>query len=133
MDEILKILGYRLYAEKVTITQTSQKNLNVSLNITNSGIAPIYEETQLALSVYDMDGNLITKSVSSDFDARAILPNEVQKTNITIDASSLQKQNYYLCMSLEDKDSGEPSVELPMEKYKEKVYKIGQFSWWNYL
>lgn len=129
MDEILKILGYRLYAEKVTITQTSQKNLNVSLNITNSGIAPIYEETQLALSVYDMDGNLITKSVSSDFDARAILPNEVQKTNITIDASSLQKQNYYLCMSLEDKDSGEPSVELPMEKYKEKVYKIGQFSW----
>lgn len=129
MQEILKTLGHRLYTNKVVISQKSQNELDVSANITNSGIAPIYEETQLALYVYDINGNLITKSISSDFDARTVLPDEIKSTNIKIDTSSLQKQKYYLCVGLEDKNSEEPMVELPMEKYKDKIYKIGEFSW----
>ena len=129
MNQILKTLGHRIYAKKVTIKQVKQQELEISADITNSGIAPIYEDTQLALSVYDMNGNLITKSISSDFDARTILPEEVKNANVTIDTSALQEQNYYLCMSFEDKETGKPTVELPMEQFKDRVYKIGQFGW----
>lgn len=129
MNQILKIIGYRLYAKEVVIKQTEQEKLEVSVDVTNSGIAPIYQQTQLALSVYDMNGQLITKSIDSDFDATTILPKEVKKANVTIETSALQEKNYYLCMSFEDKETGEPIIELPMEKYQNKIYKIAQFSW----
>lgn len=129
MNEILKILGHRIYAQEVEIEQINGQKLKITANITNSGIAPIYEETQLAFSVYDISGNLITKAVSTDFDARTVLPDEVEITESYIDTSNFEKGQYYLCMSLEDKETGEPIVELPMDSYKDNIYKIGQFSW----
>lgn len=129
MKEILKVLGHRIYAQKVEIEQSNEEKLKITANITNSGIAPIYEETQLAFLIYDINGNLITKSVSTDFDARNIMPKEVKKTELDIDASNLEEGQYYLCISLEEIKTGEPTVELPMEEFKDKIYKIGQFTW----
>lgn len=129
MDEILKILGHRIYAKKVIIKQGKQEELNVSINLTNSGIAPIYEETKLVLYVYDTSGNLITTSEVADFDARTILPQEEKNVEMNIDTSSFEKKDYYLCMSLNNINLDKPSVELPMKQYKDKIYEIGKFSW----
>ncbi len=129
MNQVLKTIGYRLYAKQVIINQVEQEKLEVSIDITNSGIAPIYKQTQLVLSVYDLDGNLITKSINSEFDTTTILPKETKKAYMTIDTTKLQDKNYCLCISFEDRNTGNPIIELPMEKYKDNVYKIGEFSW----
>ena len=129
MNQVLKTIGYRLLAKSVTINQVEQEKLDVSIDITNYGIAPIYKKTQLVLSVYDADGNFITKSTNTEFDATTILPKETKSAYMTIDTTKLQEKKYCLCISFEDKKTGNPIIELPMEKYKEKIYKIGEFSW----
>ena len=131
MKEILKILGHRLFIETATIERQDGEKLNVSLNMKNDGIAPIYTDTQLAIYIYDENGSVVSKTVSTDFNPQNVLPEEESKNiNLQMDTSELQEnKKYTLCVGLEDKNTNTPMIELAMEKYKDKVYKIGEFNW----
>ena len=130
MNEILKILGHRLYVETATIERQKSGRLNVSLNVKNDGTAPIYNETQLAIYIFDENGNMISRTVATDFNPESILPEEAQNVNLQIDTNNLENNTTYsLCIALEDKNSNTPTIELAMEKYKDKIYKIGEFNW----
>lgn len=131
MDEILKVLGHRLYVERATIKRQNSNKLNVSLNLKNDGTASIYTDTQLALYIYDNNGNMISKAVATNFNPGTILPdNGAQNVNVQIDTSNLESNTTYnLCIALEDRNTNNPIIELAMQKYKDKVYKIGQFNW----
>ena len=129
--QILKILGHRLFIETATIERQDGEKLNVSLNMKNDGIAPIYTDTQLAIYIYDENGSVVSKTVSTDFNPQNVLPEEESKNiNLQMDTSELQEnKKYTLCVGLEDKNTNTPMIELAMEKYKDKVYKIGEFNW----
>lgn len=131
MKEILKILGHRLFIETATIERQDGEKLNVSLNMKNDGIAPIYTDTQLAIYIYDENGSVVSKTASTDFNPQNVLPEEESKNiNLQMDTSELQEnKKYTLCVGLEDKNTNTPMIELAMEKYKDKVYKIGEFNW----
>ena len=131
MNEILKALGHRLYVDNATIERQKSGELNVSLNLKNDGTAPIYTDTQLAIYIYDNNGNMISKAVATNFNPGTILPdNGAQNVNVQIDTSNLKNsETYNLCIALEDRNTNSPIIELAMEKYKDKVYKIGQFNW----
>ena len=131
MDEILKTLGHRLFIETATIERQDEEKLNVSLNMKNDGIAPIYTDTQLAIYIYDENGSVVSKTVSTDFNPQNVLPEEESKNiNLQMDTSELQEnKKYTLCVGLEDKNTNTPMIELAMGKYKDKVYKIGEFNW----
>ena len=131
MDEILKVLGHRLYVENATIERLDSGKLNVSVNIKNDGIAPMYTDAQLAIYIYDGNGNMVSRTVATGFNPETVLPEESSKNvNLQMDTNSLKDNTTYnLCIGLEDKNSNTPIIELAMEKYKDKVYKIGQFNW----
>ncbi len=131
MNEILKVLGHRLYVDNATIERQKSGELNVSLNLRNDGTAPIYTDTQLEIYIYDNNGNMISKAVATNFNPGTILPdNGAQNVNVQIDTSNLENNTTYnLCVALEDRNTNNPIIELAMQKYKDKVYKIGQFNW----
>ena len=130
MNEILKTLGHRLYIETATIERQNAEKLNISLNMKNDGIAPIYTDTQLAIYIYDENGEMVSKVVAVDFSPQSILPEETKNINLQIDMDDLENnKRYSLCVGLEDKNTNTPIIELAMEKYKDKVYKIGEFNW----
>ena len=81
--------------------------------------------------IYDENGSVVSKTVSTDFNPQNVLPEEESKNiNLQMDTSELQEnKKYTLCVGLEDKNTNTPMIELAMEKYKDKVYKIGEFNW----
>lgn len=130
MEDILKILGHRLYIKTATIERQNEEKLNISLNMKNDGIAPIYTDTQLAVYIYDENGDMVSKAVSTDFNPQSVLPEEEKNINLQIDTTPLNNhKRYHLCVGLEDKNTGNPIIELAMETYKNKVYQIGEFNW----
>lgn len=129
INEVLKILGHRLYLETARI-QKNNDTLDISLNINNDGIAPIYTDTQLAIYIYDENDNIVSKNIASNFNPSTVLPKEEQNVKLQLDTTALEEdKTYKLCIGLEDKESGMPIIELAMEEYKDKVYKIGEFEW----
>ena len=74
---------------------------------------------------------MISKSVATNFNPGTILPDNVaQNVNLQLDTSNLESNTTYnLCIALEDRNTNNPIIELAMQKYKDKVYKIGQFNW----
>lgn len=131
-EEILKALGHRLYVKKAIIEKENKDILNVSLDMGNSGNAPIYTDVNLALYLCDESGKIINKVVDSDFDLKSILPDTVKTTSLNINTDLLvEKQKYNLCIGLVNENDGEPGIEMAMEKYRdmENIYKIGEFNW----
>lgn len=131
MDEILKILGHRLYIEQAVVRRKDDNNLNVSLSIKNDGIAPMYTKAKIALYIYDENENLVSKSVNNDFNPQTVLPDgDVKNIDLQLDTTNLEDgQKYTLCVGFEDENTSEPIIEMAMEKYKDKVYKIGVVKW----
>ena len=131
MDEILKILGHRLYIENATIERKNGETIEASINIKNDGIAPIYTDTQLAIYIYDENGEMVSRTILTEFNPQNVLPEEeAKRINFQIDTTNLENnKRYSLCVGLEDKNTNIPIIELAMEQYKDKVYKIGEFSW----
>src|SRR5699024_7015246 len=96
-----------------TIERQNAEKLNISLNMKNDGIAPIYTDTQLAIYIYDENGEMVSKVVAVDFSPQSILPEETKNINLQIDMDDLENnKRYSLCVGLEDKNTNTPIIEL---------------------
>lgn len=128
MNKILKSIGYRLYVNKVSVDMNAKDSLQIICDIGNDGIAPIYCNYDIKLTLSDNDGNEVWASDDIEFDLTAILPNETKSLSCKIDRTNLDiGSKYNLSIAICDK-SGKAVVPLALEKeVAELTYQIAEF------
>jgi hypothetical protein len=128
MNKILKSIGYRLYVNKVSVDMNAKDSLQIICDIGNDGIAPIYCNYDIKLTLSENDGNEVWASDDIEFDLTAILPNETKSLSCKIDRTNLDiGSKYNLSIAICDK-SGKAVVPLALEKeVAELTYQIAEF------
>ena len=95
----------------------------------NAGIAPIYQQYSIELSIVDEDGSEIWVSEDIDLDLRSLLPNEVKSFSCVANKGDFDDDaTYRLLISI--KDDEEKAV-VPMALLNEveaNCYQIASFS-----
>lgn len=126
-NEILKILGHRLYVSKLEIKE-NEGIVNFDITINNNGIAPIYTDVDVILHIYDENNEILTKNINKYVDINSV---------ISSSSSSFEVKNvfergskYTVGISLDDTVSNKPLIEMAMnDEISDKIYKIGTFIW----
>ena len=129
MQDILKILGYRFRVSQVTLDFTAKETFKTICTITNDGIAPIYQQYQPVLYIYDTDGELVWESEDIEFNLMNVLPGEEYDIEVTVDQDELDDDaTYVLCIALTDSD-GNPVLPMALTDIMEdNIYAIAEFS-----
>lgn len=95
----------------------------------NDGIAPIYQQYYIELSIVDDDGNEIWISDNIDADLRGLLPNEQMTFECKVDREDFDDDTmYHLVISIVD---GSNSAIIPLANTTEvegKRYQIASFA-----
>jgi hypothetical protein len=129
LDQMTSSMGYCFTINKVVIENLNKKkDLNVTISWENIGVAPIYQNWPICLSIVGMDGkeyaketieSNMTKWVSGTYDVSYTMNN----------TSELSKGDYKLLVSISDPITKEPGIALALDdKESDLVYNIGQFS-----
>jgi len=129
VDQILSVLGYRIYIKQVQMPRwvTVEKNINVQIKFVNNGVAPIYYNWPVNIYLYNEDESVIDIS-QIDMDIREILPDENYQISIKLSVSDLNKGTYTLGIAIIDPQTKQPAVQLAMENYRQDfIYKLGSF------
>lgn len=129
MNEILKTIGYRYYVANVAVDFNDKEAFTISCTMGNDGIAPIYQQYYIELSIIDDDGNEIWISDSIDADLRKLLPNEQMTFACEVDREDFDDDTmYHLIISIVD---GSNHAIVPLANTTEvegKQYQIASFA-----
>ena len=60
--ELLKNMGYRLWVSRLTISKGENKH-DITLNLENSGVAPLYGDWTVVLYLCDTSGRLFNRKI----------------------------------------------------------------------
>jgi uncharacterized membrane protein len=128
MNEILKKIGYRYYVEKVAIDMNPKNSLTITCTMGNDGIAPIYQNYEVELSIIDGDGNEVWVSENTDFDLRKLLPGNNQSFSCDVAREELDDDTMYkLVISIKD-SANNAVVPMALEAQTEtNHYQIAEF------
>ena len=129
MNKILKTIGYRYSVDSVSIDFNEKETFTITCSMSNAGIAPIYQQYSIELSIVDEEGSEIWVSEDIDLDLRSLLPNEVQSFSCVANKGDFDDDaTYRLLISIKDDD--EKAV-VPMALLNEvdaNCYQIASFS-----
>ena len=96
--ELLKNMGYRLWVSRLTISKGENKH-DITLNLENSGVAPLYGDWTVVLYLCDTSGKVVQ---SQDLDCRLseLLPNQTAELKASFAYSkksevSSEVRNYF--------------------------------------
>lgn len=127
LNQILKILGHRLYVSKLELKEDDSV-INVSMNINNDGIAPIYTDVDVIVHIYDEHNEILAMNINEYIDINSIT--SMDTAEFTINNIFEKDKTYKIGISLDDPVSNKPMIELAMEnEISDKVYEIGTFIW----
>lgn len=128
MNKILKTIGYRLYVESVSVDMNNSDSFKITCSFGNDGIAPVYRNYEVKLTLSDNDGNEVWVSDDIDFNIKSVLPDQSKSFVCDVDKSNLDEGiKYSLAISLCDK-AGSPKVPLALEnEVSNLTYKIAEF------
>lgn len=128
LNEILKILGHRLYVSNMNLNSINDNKVNISLTINNDGIAPIYTNVNVVLHIYDKNNEIYTKNISEYVDINSIVDSKISE--FEINNIFVKDKKYKIGISLDDPMSNKPIIEMAMNNnISDKVYFIGEFIW----
>ena len=125
VTEILKCIGYRYGIRNAHISYWKwEKYCTMTLEVENSGVAPIYFPWKMFLYVYDSVGDQVQKvqipiELTKLYGGMSV---EIELTNVLID------EGYSYMVGIENPATGQPAVELNMEcESKGKEYLLFSF------
>jgi uncharacterized membrane protein len=129
IDEILKTIGYRYRVSEASIDFAAGNSFVVTMTMVNEGIAPVYQDYVVRLSIQDGSGDDVWVSEESLLDLRNVLPDQPVSASVVVEKSLFDDdEEYNLVVAVED-DSGSPVLPLAMaDEVTEMVYFIGKFS-----
>ena len=129
MNKILKTIGYRYYVDSVSIDFNEKETFSITCSMGNAGIAPIYQQYSVELSIVDEDGNEVWVSEDVDLDLRKLLPDEILSFTCIANKEDFDDDaTYRLVISIQD-DSEKAAVPMALSNEIEpNYYQIASFS-----
>jgi hypothetical protein len=102
--------------------------LTITCTMGNDGIAPIYQNYEVELSIIDGDGNEVWVSENTDFDLRKLLPGNNQSFSCDVAREVLDDDTMYkLVISIKD-SANNAVVPMALEAQTEtNHYQIAEF------
>lgn len=112
-DQMLKTMGYRFVLQSLSHSSEAQtgSSLGVTMNWANKGVAPFYYNWPLELSLADSNGNIVSKTTTTE-DIRTWLPGTKAITQNLNIPSSLPAGTYTLCVGIIDPETSQPGIDL---------------------
>lgn len=111
-EQLLYHVGYRYLVKSMQISRSRRETV-LSLLWTNEGVAPIYWPWKTCLYLERLDGN--RERVELDINLMELTQGKEAVANITIPVSRLEKTYRRIMVGIENSETGEPSVYLPMD------------------
>lgn len=128
LNEILKILGHRLYVSSMNLKTDNDNIVDVSLTINNDGIAPIYTNVNVMLHIYDENNEIYTKNINEYVDIYSVI--DSRTFNYKMNNIFVKNKKYKVGISLDSPVTNKPIIELAMNNnISDKIYLIGEFTW----
>ena len=128
MDEILKTLGYRYRVDKVSMNFAEKESFNISCNIVNDGIAPIYDSgCKVRLDIYDPEGTLVRSITDADVELTNVIPGEGGSFSISVDKEDFDDDTEYTLTVSAETANGKLLPMAMKDEYKTNVYTAAKF------
>lgn len=128
MDEILKTLGYRYRVDKVSMNFAEKESFNISCNIVNDGIAPIYDSgCKVRLDIYDPEGTLVRSITDADVELTNVIPGEGGSFSVSVDKEDFDDDTEYT-LTVSAETANRKLLPMAMkDEYKTNVYTAAKF------
>jgi hypothetical protein len=105
----------------------NKETISISCAMGNDGIAPIYRDYNIKLTLSNEDRAEVWTSEEIDFDLRNVLPGEVKAFSCEVEKANLEGTKYTLSISVCDRN-GNAVVPLALENEVENMcYQIAEF------
>lgn len=113
-DEILLQMGYRYRVSNLTMQESwlGQKTA-LRLTWTNDGVAPIY--WKWIPCVYLLRNDIIIQRIPLNIDLTALTQGTSVNKKVSVSTKLLKEEDIKIGVGIENPETGEPSVFLPME------------------
>ena len=128
MDEILKTLGYRYRVDKVSMNFAEKESFNISCNIVNDGIAPIYDSgCKVRLDIYDPEGTLVRSITDADVELTNVIPGEGGSFSVSVEKEDFDDDTEYTLTVSAETANGKLLPMAMKDEYKTNVYTAAKF------
>jgi len=133
IDQMLKTMGYRFIITQVQYPTTAKAGtvLPIICTIENQGIAPIYYNWPLEISIINNKGHIAYTQIMSHIDIRKWLPGEREEKIHIVLPSYLASGQYSFAFALLDPTLHTPAIEFAIDqslRRKDGRYVLGEFA-----
>lgn len=129
IDQILAVVGYRYYFERVEIPSVVKfcNHFEGMITFSNNGIAPIYYNWPTYLFIFDED-KILQMSYPLEVDLPQILPGMKEEIIIDLPIDKLANGIYTLGIAIVDPITNQPAVRFGMKNNRsDLIFEIGSF------
>lgn len=113
LDQVNRILGYRLRVSEIEVTHTGDGSVNLTLTWANSGIAPFYFDWTPSLKIAGSDGS--ETIVHLDMRLQDVLPGKPVQVNLLIDSAKLPSEDSTIYAGIINPATENAEIELAMD------------------
>ncbi len=128
VKEFEKKLGYRLVLNELTYPEEVKKgeSINCAMKWQNKGVAPVYNQYQLALQLVSKKDPTKRFAVATDADLRKILPGNMDVASTVAIPAQAEAGEYDLELGVVTPGTNKPAIQLAIaNKTAEGWYKMG--------
>lgn len=129
IDEVLSVIGYRLYISRVETPTVVRfhHSIKVKIEFSNSGIAPFYYPWKVYLYLFDEEGNIAKKDLLP-IDVRRILPGQTFSISYLLPSKNLDNGTYTIGIAIIDPLTNAPGIRLANNNERtDLIQQIGSF------
>ena len=116
--KVLNTLGYRYRVSSLAIKKVSRSETQLTVTITNDGVAPIYFDFIPCIYIERSDGTQIAR-YELDIDLKKLCQNQERRSVINVSSDLLKESGIRIYGGIEESGSSLPSVYLTMEAQRE--------------
>ena len=113
LDQVNRMIGYRLRVSESEVSQTSDGAVNITLDWVNDGIAPFYFDWLPALRVAGDDG--FETILNLDMKLADVQPGKTVTVSVPMDESVLPIGKCTIYVGIIDPSTGDAGIELAMD------------------
>ena len=125
---ILKTIGYRYLIPTAQVDASSDDHIVITVDVSNEGIAPIYDTYSVRLSLWDDEGSIVWTGDLSDIQLEKLLPDEIQSDSVSVSREELDDDIYYTLTAAIINERSEAVVPMAIDgEIMPREYIIGQF------
>lgn len=129
IDQVLSIIGYRLYIDQLQIPVSVRfcNNLEGRITFGNNGIAPIYYDWPTMIYLFG-ENQIQIFSHPIEVDLQKILPGDLNEVGFSIPLDHLSGGIYTLGLAIVDPIDSQPAVKFAMMNDRpDLIFELGSF------